>query len=270
MRDADPRAGLFPALLKHWRHRRGLSQLDLALAADVSSRHVSFLETGRSRASAEMVVRLAAALDVPLRHVDGLLRASGHPARYATESAALPAVAVRALELIEAHAEPFPVVTVDRTYEVLRANAGARALLAALVPDAAGPLNLARATFDPAGAHPRIANFDEVGRSLLRRVQREVLAAPDDGALRELLDDVLSQPTVPGGWRTIDLDQPSDPALVVHLRLGADDLRFVAVITAFQAPQSVALDELRIEQWFPVDDATAAACRRLVAGGPLA
>lgn len=268
MPDVDRRAGLFPALLKHWRHQRGLSQLDLALAADVSARHVSFLETGRSTPSPEMVVQLATTLAVPLRHVNALLRAAGHEPIYDESSDALPAAVTDALSLLKAHHEPFPLVVLDRTYRVVDLNDGAVALLGALLGADAGsaegaPLNLARLTFDPDGAQPHIANFDQLGRELLWRIQREVLADPDDGEMRDLLDDLLAMPTVAPDWRQVDLLVPSDPALILHLRAGDLDLRFLTTITAFQAPQNVAVEHLRIETWFPYDDATTEACRRL-------
>lgn len=269
MPDVDHRAGLFPALLKHWRGQRGLSQLDLALAADVSSRHVSFLETGRSTPSAEMVLRLAAALDVPLRHVNAMLQAAGHDPVYPEPAPgqALPDEIAGALQLMKDHHDPFPLVVIDRAYNVVDLNAGAFAVFGAVVADlekaGAVGLNLARLTFDPNGAQKALVNFDEVGRSLLWRVQREVLTDPDDGPLRDLLDELLAMPTVADDWRDADLTVPSSPALVVHLRAGDRDLRFVTMVTAFQAPQAVLLDELRIETWFPSDAATAAACRAL-------
>jgi transcriptional regulator with XRE-family HTH domain len=273
--DPDPRAGLFPALLKHWRRQRGLSQLDLALTADVSARHVSFLETGRSRPSAEMVLQLATSLGVPLRQVNAMLRAAGHDAIYDEAEDAVPASVVEALSLLKAHHEPFPLVVLDRSYGVRDLNRGALVLLGAILGDAAvgraaasaDRLNLARLTFDPDGAQPYLANFDEVGRHLLWRVQREVLADPDDGEMRDLLDDLLAMPTVDPDWRHVDFLVPSDPALVLHLRRDDLDLRFLTMVTAFQAPQNVAVEHLRIETWFPYDDATAEACARL-AGGP--
>ena len=153
MRDVDHRAGLFPALLKHWRGRRGLSQLDLALAADVSSRHVSFLETGRSSPSASMVLRLAQALHVPLRHINAMLHAAGHEAVYPepTPGQALPDEVARALDLLKSHHDPFPVVVLDRKYDVIDLNRGALALFSNVIPNLAeslaGGVNLARLTF---------------------------------------------------------------------------------------------------------------------------
>jgi transcriptional regulator with XRE-family HTH domain len=273
--DADHRAGLFPALLKHWRGQRGLSQLDLALTADVSARHVSFLETGRSRPSVAMVLQLAAALGIPLRQVNAMLRAAGHDPLYDESDDTLPAEVIDALSLLKDHHEPFPLIIIDRTYRVLDLNRGAVRLLGAILgvgsPDhpldsaavSALGLNLARLTFDPLGAQPHLANFAEVGPQLLWRLQREVLADPDDGEMHELLDELLAMPTVEADWRHVDLSVPSDPALVLHLRHGDVDLRFLTMITAFQAPQNVAVEHLRIETWFPYDDTTAEACREM-------
>ena len=278
MPDLDHRAGLFPALLKHWRGQRGLSQLDLALAADVSARHVSFLETGRAAPSADMVMRLAAALGVPLRHTNAMLEAAGHPPAYAEDAGALPSLVRTALDLLAANHEPYPLIVIDRAYQVRQLNRGALRMLAAVLGlelpaeiDAATlaalDLNLARMTFDPAGAQPYLANFDAIGRELLWRIQREALADPQDGALRTLLDQLLAMPTVAEDWRTVDFAARSDPALLVHLRRGPLELRFLTMVTAFQAPQNVAVDELRIETWLPCDEATEAACVALARPG---
>ncbi len=254
---------LFPALLKHWRGKRGLSQLDLALAADVSARHVSFLETARSTPSPAMIHRLAQTLGVPLRSVNSMLRAAGHPPVY-DEVASLPDAASQALDLLLEHHEPFPVMVVDRLYRLERLNkAGVRLLGTVLGDTSPDGLNIARLTFDPAGAQPLLVNFDEVGRTLLWRIQREALENPDDGALRALLDELLAMPTVSDDWRDVDLTAPSEPTIGVHLRAGPLELRFLTMMTAFQAPQNVALDELRIETWLPADGATAELCRAL-------
>ncbi|MEZ5177977.1 MAG: helix-turn-helix domain-containing protein [Acidimicrobiales bacterium] len=278
MARADARSGLFPALLKHWRRQRGLSQLDLALSAGVSARHVSFLETGRSNPSPEMVLQLGTSLGVPLRQVNAMLRAAGHEPAYDETSDVLPDPVAEAIELLKSHHEPFPLVVLDRTYRVLDLNGGALGVLAAVLggaPTAELPapgaiaalgLNLARTTFDPHGAQPHVANFDEVGRQLLWRIQREVLADPDDGEMQDLLDDLLALPTVDPAWREVDLLAPSDPALVLHLRREGLELRFLTTITAFQAPQAVAVEHLRIETWLPYDHATAEACRALAPG----
>jgi transcriptional regulator with XRE-family HTH domain len=268
----DPQHGLFPALLKHWRRQRGLSQLDLALASDVSARHISFLETGRSSPSPGMILRLTSALGVPLRHVNAMLQAAGHPPAFEESAQELPAVVTQALALLKAHQEPYPLIVLDQAYRIRDLNRGALALLAAVLPRPLPPgvdaatlarldLNLARWTFDPDGAQPSLVNFHEIGRALLWRIQREVMEDPGDEALRRLLDELLEMPTVDPGWRDVDLSVPSEPVLVVHLRRGPLDLRFVTMLTAFQAPQNVAAGELRVELWFPRDDATAEAMR---------
>lgn len=224
-----------------------------------------------------MVLQLARTLGVPLRHVDAMLRAAGHDALYEEAADEVPASVREALSLLKAHHEPYPLVVVDRTYRVVDANAGALALFGAILPrpaplggvpptDALAELNLALLTFDPQGARPLIVNFDEVGRELLWRIQREVLEDRGDGELQRLLDDLLAMPTVSPHWRRADLVVPSDPALILHLRVGDLDLRFLTTITAFQAPQNVAVEHLRIETWFPYDDATVAACRALGQG----
>ena len=268
-RSTDPRGGLFPALLKHWRGRRGLSQLDLAVAADVSSRHVSFLETGRSAPSADMVLRLATALDVPLRHTNAMLRAAGHAAFYPEPDDAddVPAAVRSALDVMKRHHDPYPLVVMDRAYRVLDANTGAAALLGTLVPEAfAGDgFNLARFTFDPEGGARILVNHAAVARELLWRMQRELLADPDDDALRELLDELLGSEHLDPDWRRPDLTAPSAPALELALRAGEQIWTFVVTVTAILAPQEVAVEELRIESWFPADDVTAAGCAALVA-----
>lgn len=275
MNETDPRAGLFPALLRYWRRQRGLSQLDLALAADVSARHVSFLETGRSSPSPEMVVLLGNTLGVPLRQVNAMLRAAGHEAIYGETHDAIPASVQEAIGVMARHQEPYPLVVIDQTYRVVQANHGAAAILGFVMGAEPGSLdagsvatmdlNLARLTFELAAMGGSIVNFDEVGRQLLWRIQREVLADPDDRELNRLLDDLLAMPTVDPDWRQVDLAVASDPALVLHLRRDDVDLRFLTTVTAFQAPQNVAVEHLRIESWFPYDDPTAEFCRRLTA-----
>jgi len=260
----EQRPGLVPALLKQWRSRRGLSQLDLAVAADVSARHISFLETGRSLPSPEMVLLLGATLGVPLGQVNAMLVAAGHEPMFDAGTDEVPEAVARALELLKAHQEPFPLIIIDHVYDVVDLNGAALAVMGAILdgPSTDGA-NLARLTFDPDGAQPYLVNFDEVGRELLWRIQREVLADPADVALGTLLDELLDLPTVPPDWRDVDLAVPSDPSLVLHLRRGAVDLRFLTTITVFQAPQNVAVEALRIEHWFPYDEATAAVCRQL-------
>lgn len=261
---------MFPALLRHWRNQRGLSQLDLALAADVSSRHISFLETGRSSPSVEMVLRLASALDVPLRHTNAMLRAANIPPWYpepTSEDDELPTQVRSTLDLMKRHHEPFPLIVIDRSYRVLDANHGALAVIGAALPGLSlldlGELNLARLTLDPDSGGRAIANQAAVARELLWRMHREVLSDPDNSRLRELLDELLESPSVEPDWRRPDPTVPSAPTVELQLRVGVEIWSFLLVVSALQAPVEVAVDELRIEQWFPADDLTAARCTTL-------
>lgn len=230
---------------------------------------MSFLETGRSSPSAEMVLRLTAALDVPLRHVNAMLRAAGHPAHYpeASRGEQLPASVRSTLELMKQHHEPFPLVVLDRTYRVLDLNEGALAVLRAVLPSLAAAdlaeVNLARLTLDPAVGGRIIVNHEAVRSELLWRMQRELLADPDDGQLRSLIDELISTSGLEGDWRAPDPTSPTAPTLELQLRAGHETWSFRLVVSALQAPLEVSLDEIRIEQWFPADDLTAAACRRL-------
>ena len=168
---------------------------------------------------------------------------------------------------MKAHHDPFPLIVMDSAYNAIDLNAGGHALFSAIMPNLAASLasglNLALLTFDPAGAQPALANFDEVGRTLLWRIQREALAEPDNGPLQEVLSRILEMPTVADDWRKVDLSVPASAVVGVHLKHGEHTLRFVTTVTSFQAPQTVLLDELRIEHWFPANESTAAMCHRL-------
>lgn len=266
-----PEPALFPALLRHWRSRRGHSQLDLAVAADVSSRHISFLETGRAQPSREMVLRLAATLEVPLREQNALLRAAGFADAFAEPDAnnGLSPSVVGAIERMLAQHEPFPMTVLDRSYTVVRANAGGGRLLAHLIaePDAlVGPPNALALLFDPRLARPFVLEWERVARDVVARLHREALAAPEDRALASLLRSLFAYPDVPESWRQPDFSALSEPTLTLRLRRGDLALGFLTTMTVFNAPQNVTLDELRIESYFPLDDATTRACEQMARG----
>ncbi|MCB9525115.1 MAG: helix-turn-helix transcriptional regulator [Myxococcales bacterium] len=257
---------LFPALLKFWRGRRGLSQLDLALAAGISGRHVSFLETGRSAPSEEMVMLLAATLDVPLRDRNHLLRAAGFEAHFPEpplDALADPAVE-RAVERMLRQQMPYPMFVMNRAYDVLRMNPAAAALLtvAAGAPLAPG-FNGVRILFEPGPVRDAVADWDEVARELLARVQREHLHHPTDEGLRDLLDAILAAPGVPEHWRRPDFGRGDHAVYPIRFAAGGLSLRFFTTVLRFQAPQNVTLDELQIEGWYPLDEATEQACALL-------
>jgi len=262
---------LFPALLRHWRTLRGLSQLDLALAADVSSRHVSFLETGRAQPSREMVLRLATTLSVPLREQNDLLRAAGFPDAFAEpglEGGQPPGVA-QAIDRMLAQQEPFPMTVLDRHYSVLRTNGGGTRLLARFIadPSALGARpNAFAVLFDPRLARPFVVDWKRVAHAFVSRLHRETLAKPADAGLAALLRSLFEYPDVPEAWRQPDFSTPSDPTLTLRLKRDDLELAFLTTLTVFNAPQNVTLEELCLESYFPLDEATARACERIARG----
>lgn len=267
MPSAAPR--VFPALLRHWRTQRGHSQLDLALAADVSARHVSFLETARASPSREMVLRLAAALNLRLRDQNALLTAAGFSAEFAEPPfpGGLPSEIEQAIARMLAQHEPFPMLVLDSGYDVLRANSGAQRLMSLIIAEPAAqanPPNVLRSLFDPRLARRSVVDWERTARALVSRLHREALARPGDAALGTLLESLLHYPDVPESFRQADFSATSQPTFALGLRMpGGGELRFLTTITVFNAPQSVTLDEIRIEGYFPLDDATARACHAL-------
>jgi transcriptional regulator with XRE-family HTH domain len=256
--------GLFSALLRHHRHKRGLSQLDLATISDVSSRHVSFLETGRSQPSREMVLCLAASLAVSLRDQNELLRAAGFSSEFEEPSvnALSPSVAQAITRMMRVH-EPFPMMLVDRKFDVLSMNVGATTLLTRFIAEPTrlqDPPNAYRMLFDPRLARPFIYDWAKIARQLVARLHREVLAHPTNGELSALLRSLFEYPDVPESWRQPDFSAPNEPTLTLRLVRDELSLGFLTTLTTFNAPGNVTLEELAIESYFPLDQATEAAC----------
>jgi transcriptional regulator with XRE-family HTH domain len=249
-------------MLREWRAVRHQSQLALALKADVSQRHLSFVESGRAKPSRELVLKIATALDLPLRVRNDLLAAAGYAAVYPERK--LDATAMRsartALERILAHQEPYPAMVLDRSWNMVMRNAAnerivARCVstdnLAALSPD--GRVNFMRLMFSPTGMRPRILSWPTTGPYLMARLRREAATAPgspSDDLLREL------QPHAPPIHIAND-DTPLTPTAPLEIQL--DDgavLRLFNTLTTFGTPQDVTLDELRVEMSFPADPAS--------------
>jgi transcriptional regulator with XRE-family HTH domain len=253
----------FASRLRWWRRHRRISQLDLAGRAEISQRHLSFLELGRASPSREMVLRLAAALDVPLRQQNALLLAAGFaPVWHETDFAAPELAPVRSgLDYILAQQEPFPAVVVDRRWNLLRANGGAARLVAFLVgplaPDA--PVNLADALVGPDALRPFLVNWEDVARYFMRSLEADAAAdgtAESDALLRRL----LAYPGVDSVVKRIKLE-PSGPVLPMHFQKGDVSLRLFTTLATLGTPQDITLQELRIESFFPMDEPTAAAFR---------
>ena len=244
------------SLLKDWRRRRRLSQLDLALEAGVSARHLSFVETGRSKPSREMVLHLAEQLDVPLRDRNHMLLAAGFAPAYDERAIDAPEMApVRlALDRVLTGHEPYPAVVVDRWWNLVAANRS----IALFTEQAAArllepPVNVLRLALHPEGLSHRVANLAEFRAHLLDRLHRQVALTGDERLAA--LDDEVS--AYPGGEESL---QPHETGIAVPVRLRHDDreLAFFSTIATFGTAVDITLAELAIEAFFPADDATAA------------
>ncbi len=249
--------------LRHWRRHRRLSQQDLALQADISTRHLSYVETGRSQPSREMVLRLATRLEVPLRERNALLVAAGFAPMYAARALEHPdlAAARQAVQqVLEAH-EPYPALAVDRHWTLVAANAGVAPLLAGVAPLLlAPPLNVLRLSLHPQGLGARLANAAQWRAHLLHRLDQQ-FAATADGQLRALREEIAGYPVAAGAAVG---DAPPNP-IAVPFRLHTSEglLSFISTVTVFGTPVEVTLQELAIESFFPADEATRTALRRL-------
>lgn len=244
-------------LLREWRNRRRMSQLDLALEAGVSARHLSFVETGRSQPSREMVLTLAEHLQVPLREQNALLLAAGFAPVFSEtslENEEMEPVR-RALDAILTGHEPYPAVIVDREWEIVASNAPARMLLEGVSDELlAPPLNALRITLHPDGLASRIANFQEWSEHLLTRLHRQALLSQDP-ALAELERELL---TYPGVERASAVTEPAEMLFVpLQLRLPSGaELSLFSTLATFGTALDITLEELSIESFFPVDQAT--------------
>jgi transcriptional regulator with XRE-family HTH domain len=246
-------------LLRDWRRRRRLSQLDLALDASVSARHISFVETGRANPSRELVLHLAEQLEVPLRERNSLLLAAGYAPVYAETPLDSEAMtpARRALDKILSGHQPYPAIIVDRRWDVVSANGAALGILSGGV-DAAlldGPINAMRVSLHPDGLAPRIGNLAEYSAHLLMRLHRQLIMSGDQG-IAELLDELRRYPGVEEAASV-----SADPAelLFAPLRLELPDgaeLTFFSTLATFGTALDITLAELAIESFFPADPAT--------------
>ncbi len=266
-----PARRAFGLLLKQWRQVRRKSQLTVALEAKISPRHLSFVESGRSVPSRDMVQTLAQALDVPLRERNALLVAAGYAPLYperALASSELVQVRLALTRLLD-HQEPYPAVVLDRQWNVLETNRAAPRLFAHFVDLAAlpQPRNLLRAMFDPAGLRPWIANWDIVAQTLVQRVFREAVAGVPDPRVLSLLEELRRYPGSPAPGSPPTAAHADLPFHPVQFRKAALSLSFFSMVTTVGAPTDITAQELRIEAFFPTDDATERFAREHLAGG---
>lgn len=278
---STPRLGYHPGMntlarpvgehLREWRQRRRLSQLDFALEAEISTRHLSFMETGRSLPSREMVLHLSERLDIPLRERNKLLVAAGYAPMFPEHALDAPPLepARQAIELVLAGHEPYPALAVDRHWNLVASNRALQGLLAGVPPALlAPPVNVLRLSLHPEGVAPRIDNYHEWRGHLLQRLRRQVAASGDE-VLARLLEELSAYPAPaqagdPAGARHGDAIQVAVP---FRLRSPAGVLSFISTITVFGTPVDVTLSELALESFFPADAATAAALRVLAGEG---
>jgi transcriptional regulator with XRE-family HTH domain len=264
--DMPAGGSLFSALLRYWRGRRGLSQLALATEADVTPRHVSFLETGRAGPSAEMVLRLFSVLGAPLRAQNEALEAAGFAPRFATPAAEAlaPEVELALAQMMRQH-EPYPLTVLAPDGVILRSNrATPRVFRAFMLTPAAAPtpLDMYSLLFDPQLLRPFIVGWERFAHGVISRLHRERLQR-GDARLEAVLERLFRYPGVPRSWRQPDFSREMSPTQ--RIELGRDELRasFLVAVTVLSAPQQVTLEELRIESCFPLDEATSALCARL-------
>ncbi|GAB3870875.1 helix-turn-helix domain-containing protein [Dactylosporangium cerinum] len=245
-------------LLREWRERRRLSQLELSIQAEISTRHLSFVETGRSKPTSAMILRLTEQLDVPLRERNTMLLAGGFAPAYPEgrlDGPQLRAVRQSLRQVLTGH-EPFPAVVVDRWWTMLDANTPVGLLTAGVAAELLEPpVNVLRLSLHPDGLAPRIANLEQWRAHLLGRLERQARATGDPK-----LDELLAELTAyPGGIGPT----PAAHDVVVPLRIRHEgtELRFFGITAVFGSPLDVTVAELAIESFFPADAATADALR---------
>jgi len=260
----------FGALLRQYRSQRGMSQERLALEAEISTRHLSCLETSKATPSRTMVLLLGSALDITLRDRNALLEAAGFTAAYRDEPLDAPDAAQlrRAVDVMLAAMEPNGAVAVDRAWNVLKMNGAAARLMGAFMDLANAPpeilTNIVLVTLHPGGLRPAIVNFDEVAAYTLERSRREMQRMPGDPRTSTMRAQLDALPDVPHG-RTPPAT-PGGPFLTVHLRRNGLEARLFTTLSTIGTPIDATAEEITIEAFFPADDATAALLRSLAAG----
>lgn len=258
----------FGAHLRHWRTHRRLSQLDLAQEAEVSTRHLSYVETGRAAPSREMVLRLAERLEVPLRERNALLVAAGYAPMYRQRALDDPALAAarEAVQLVLKGHEPYPALAVDRHWQLVAHNALVPLLMAGAAPQLLeGPINVLRLSLHPEGLAPRIANLAQWRVHLLERLQQQI-AATGDPELQSLHDELEAYPAPSVSHDAPVIDTAlSAVAVPFQVVMPSGVLSFISTTTIFGTPVDVTLQELAVESFFPADEQTAAALAALAA-----
>jgi transcriptional regulator with XRE-family HTH domain len=247
--------GQVGVLLRGWRQRRHLTQLELSGRAGVSTRHLSFIETGRSHPTSDMIMLLSEHLDIPLRERNSLLLAGGfapgYP-RHRLSDTPMAAVSWAVDRVLAAH-HPFPAVVIDRSWDLVAANPAADAVTAGSAAHLLEPpVNVLRLSLHPEGMAPRIVNLGQWRAHLLARLERDISVSGDAGLAR-LRDELLSYPAAGGGER----HHPGDLVVPLRIRGPAGELSLISTTTVFGTPREVTVAELAIESFYPADQRTA-------------
>lgn len=252
--------------LKQWRSHRHLSQMDLALEAGISSRHLSFLETGRARPSEGMIIRICEALELPYRIQNELFHAAGFAPRYFSAEregvAGLPVLIRDTLHLILEKHEPWPAVAFNADYDILASNTGFSALAAALGISVAPGINILALVLEPGAVREAIVNWPEVALLFLKRARNEArLYGPGSGLARRVAN-YENDAEIAALLRNDEGERNPPPVITARLRLGDIMTNWITTLTAFGAAQEVLTEGIFIEQYFPADDATRAIARK--------
>jgi transcriptional regulator with XRE-family HTH domain len=251
-----------------------LSQLALAVEAEISSRHLSFVETGRAQPSRDMVLLLARVLDVPPRARNELLTAAGYAPIYRETALEAPEMAQvrRALDFILRQQEPYPALVVDGRWNILATNEAAQRLVGLFLDAdalaAVGPPNAIRLTYHPRGLRPFIVNWEATAAALIQWLHRDMLRGVGDAETARLLEELLAYPDVPRQWRSLDVDASTAPFLAVELAKEGVHLKFFSTLTSLGVPYDITLQELRVECFFPADPSSEALMRGLAGAEP--
>ena len=249
----------FGELIKGWRKSRGLSQMDLGFDANISSKHISFLETGRSQPSREMIIKLSNSLDIPLSERNVLLSAAGFSEAYSRMDIHQPEMKAvcDALSVMLTNHEPYPAVVFDWNWNIVMANGAQQKMthtLKSLQPDFPDTCNILEMLFDPNGYRPFIENWEQVVCVVLQRLHKEKIMFQDRHS--DLLERLMQYPGVPDSWQSLDTAVTSQPMIDVTVKIGDLRLKLFSTLASFGTAIDITMQELTIEQYFPADEVT--------------
>lgn len=266
----------FAAALRYWRDKRGYSQLRLSSESNISQRHISFLESGRSQPSREMVLKLGIVLDIPLRERNVMLLAAGYAPAYRERSLSDPELASvkQALDFMLAQQAPYPALVVDRLWNLVMANTPAFIMMRWLLdmpndmPLPREGVNVLKLMLDPDGVRKHLQNWEDVCADLLHWIQREAMSDGLGSEAANLLGELAALPGIGAATRLANLDARALPFLPMQFRKDGVALNLFTSIATMGTPHDVTVHELRIESFFPADEITALWFQERAASGP--